>query len=769
MSGNEDTFQKAMNEGHSAAWDQQWEKAAAAYRVAVGEFPDHPNALSSLGLALYQLSKFDDSLHAYQRVAELNPTDPIPFEKMAELSERLGQLEHAIEAAMKAADLYLQNRDADKAIENWSRVTQLNPEHLLAHSRLAMVHERLGHARQAVDGYLAMAAVLQRTGNIQKTTELVNKAAQLMPDSPTVKQALSLLRANQMLPRPLRPKGGTGPIRMAQVKQLEAPRPVDESLDPISEARQRALTKLAGVLFDYADENVSLQNRRGMQAIMKGTGQLSLQKSDQTKVVLHLSQAIDFQMKNQEPQAADELEAVLEAGFDHAAVSFDLGYLRSKGERAESALRNLQGAVKHRDYALGARMLMGQILQRLGRNAEGAVQYLEALKLADAEVILSENADEVRQLYEPLIEAQSSQTDEAAQIRLCENISELLNRPNWRDNLLKARQELPQTSDGELPVPLAELLIQAESSQVLESINRVHQYARAGQVRLAMDEAFQALTHAPSYLPLHILIGDMLARANYIEDAIAKFTVVARAYSMRGEAAQAANILRRTIQLAPTDLSARTRLIEQLVALGQVDDAVGEYLDLADIYYRLAELELTRKTYTNALRMVQQSNADPAWNVNILQRMADIDMQRLDWKQAIRVYEQIRTLKPDDETTRKNLIGLSIRLGKQQQALTELDNYLTYLEGSGKDGISLLEELLVEYEDQDFLRGALAEQYRRAGRTEDAIALLDTVGESLLAAGKNDEAVNVIAQIVAMNPPNVEDYRKLLAQLTSGA
>lgn len=768
MSGNEDRFQKAMNEGHSAAWDQNWEKAAAAYRAALDEFPNHAGALSNLGLALYQLARFEDALHAYERVSELTPTDPVPFEKIAELSERLGQLNQAIQAAIKAADLHLQNRDAEKAIENWMRVIQLDPEHLLAHSRLAVVHERLGHTREAADEYLAMAALVQRAGKIEKTTEFVARAAKIMPNSPAVKQALSLLRANQMLPKPTRPKGGTGPIRMAQVKQLEAPRPSPSSLDPIAEARQRALTRLASVLFDYADEGSAAQARRGMQAIMKGTGQLSLQKADQTKVILHLGQAIDLQMNNQENQAADELEAALDAGFDHAALYFDLGYLRSKGDRLESALRSLQNAVKHRDYALGARLLMGQILQRLGRVGDAAIQYLEALRLADAAVVPADKADEIRQLYEPIIETQKSQSDEATQTRLCENIADLLNRPNWQEQLLKARQELPQPQEGELPVPLAEVLIQAESSQVLEAINRVHQYARAGQFRLAMDEAFQALTHAPSYLPLHILIGDMLIRAGRPEDAIAKFNVVARAYSIRGEVTQAVNLFRRIIQLAPMDLSTRMRLIEHLVASGQVDEAVSEYIDLAEVQYRLAEVDQARKTYATALRLVQQSNADPAWNMHLLQRMADIDMQRLDWKQAIRVYEQIRTLKPDDETARKHLIGLNIRLGQIQQALMELDNYLSYLEANGKDGILVLEELLSEYDDQVFLRRALAEQYRRAGRLEEAIAQLDAAGESLLAAGKRDEAVNVVAQIIAINPPNVEEYRKLLAQLQAG-
>ncbi len=66
MPKRENIYQRAMNEGHSAAWDQDWKKAAAAYRQALPEFPDQPRALNSLGLALYQLGEFDEALRTYQ-------------------------------------------------------------------------------------------------------------------------------------------------------------------------------------------------------------------------------------------------------------------------------------------------------------------------------------------------------------------------------------------------------------------------------------------------------------------------------------------------------------------------------------------------------------------------------------------------------------------------------------------------------------------------------------------------------------------------------
>jgi len=186
--------------------------------------------------------------------------------------------------------------------------------------------------------------------------------------------------------------------------------------------------------------------------------------------------------------------------------------------------------------------------------------------------------------------------------------------------------------------------------------------------------------------------------------------------------------------------------------------------------FYLAELDMARKTYTTALRVVQQSNASRDWNVHILQRMADIDLQRLNWKQALRIFEQIRTLRPDDEGARKHLVELNLRLGQQDQAISELENYLAYLDANGTSnkGVTFLEELVKDHDDQPLLKRALAEQLHHTGRTAEAVSKLDVLGEVLMESGKRREAMEVINQIILMNPPNVADYKTLLSQMQNG-
>jgi tetratricopeptide (TPR) repeat protein len=570
----------------------------------------------------------------------------------------------------------------------------------------------------------------------------------------------------------MRSQGSTGPLRSTKPKQIAAPAPSDSGLDPIADTTRKALARLAEVLFELSDGmGDQIPRARGnMQSIVRGTtGSLNLKPNDPLRIVLHISQAVDAQTRDQNDIAAEELDKAMAAGFNDPALYYDLGMLRSQGERKESAMRHLQIAVKHEEYALGARLLIAEAQQKQGRLPEAVAEYMEALRIADSLVVEPELAADIRQMYEPLIEAISHETQAENLERLCENIRQMLVRPNWQSAVLQAREQLPKAGDGMPPVPLAEVLAQAQSSQVIEAIGRVRQMARAGHLRSAMDEAFEAFREAPTYLPLHSLVGDLLIQDGRVDDAIAKYTVVAAAYSVRGEAAQAVNLLRRIVKVAPMNLSIRNRLIDQLSSRGQVDEAIGEYLDLADIYYRLAELDQARKTYTTALRQAQQGGANRAWTVKLLQRMADIDMQRLDWRQALRIFEQLRTLEPDDMLVRESLIDLNIRLNQTEQAAAELENCMQHLEQNGRqeDAILLLEGMLKNNPSQSMLHWSLADAYRKAGRKADAIRELDALGEELLTAGDRAGAAKTLEAIINLAPDNLADYRMALAKLRS--
>jgi tetratricopeptide (TPR) repeat protein len=194
MAGRQDIFQESMNKGHSAAWDQQWETAVKYYRQAVDEFPNNHGVLSSLGMAYFEMKNFEEALKIYQKAGQISPEDPLTSEKIAQVCERLGNIPECIQSSLKAADLFLKSRDTEKAVNNWMRILRLDPDHLGTHSRLAMIYERSGRKTDAVNEYLAMAAIMQQSGVVEKAAQVVEYALKLQPGNSKAEEALDLLR-----------------------------------------------------------------------------------------------------------------------------------------------------------------------------------------------------------------------------------------------------------------------------------------------------------------------------------------------------------------------------------------------------------------------------------------------------------------------------------------------------------------------------------------------------------------------------------------------
>ncbi len=456
----------------------------------------------------------------------------------------------------------------------------------------------------------------------------------------------------------------------------------------------------------------------------------------------------------------------MDLGLSHPAADFEIGLLLPP-RNTQRALHSLQRSVKHPDFALGSYLLLAGIYQSSGDIEKAATAYLQALRLADAATVPIEHSDELAQLYEPIIEGQTNIKDKEQLKKLCDTVSVQLMRPDWRTYLQTARREMPaQSSDG-LPVPLAEMLLETNSSQVVEALGRVRALVDQRKYRAAMDEVYNALQISPTYLPLHVQIGDILLHNGQTQEAVIKFMLVAELYSLRGEAAQAMRLLARVVQMTPMELKVRNRLIELMVAQGHLEDALQQYMDLAMVYYHLAELNMARQTYASALRLAQQAKVEPSWTVELLYKLADIDLQRLDLRQAVRIFEQIRTMEPEDMRARRSIIDLNFRLGQDVAALSEVDGFTALLEHSGQRAVAIefLSDLTAERPESMELNKRLADLYVRDGKNLLAVERLDLIADSLLNAGNREAAMAMLKAIIALKPVNLKDYQTALMKL----
>ncbi|TLN22459.1 tetratricopeptide repeat protein, partial [bacterium] len=289
MTGNQDAYKNAMNQGHNAAWEQNWDEAAKWYQQALEVIPNDAMALTSLGLALFEQRRFDESLRFYQRAANLYPNDPGPLDKMARIYELQGRTPDAVQTWMTASNLHLNLRDADKAIGYLQQAIALQPENVNARSRLAMILDKLGRKNEAITEYLSVASLLQSAGETAKVNQIIQYLYQSQPDSNELRHALTLLRNKQPLPRPAKTRrSATGPIQPEQPAKLDKAKEAPQTPDPVNEARRSAMAELAAMLFSQAEESPSGQvSRRGISSLTRGTGGLSLEQAEQTRIMLH--------------------------------------------------------------------------------------------------------------------------------------------------------------------------------------------------------------------------------------------------------------------------------------------------------------------------------------------------------------------------------------------------------------------------------------------------------------------------------------------------
>lgn len=740
MAGNREIYEQAMSMGHSAAWDQEWNAAINSYARAIQEVPDDPLAHNSLGLALLQARRYDDSLKVYTRAHQLAPDDPVPLEKSADVLERLGRLKEAAQQYVNVADIYLAQRDLDKAIGNWERATRLTPGLMQIHFRLAQSYERTGQKKNAVREYLTLAFNFRANDDTPKALQAVERALRLDPFNPQALNTKQALESGATVVVPQEFEQQAPEQRRDGFEAKDARDSVGDSdpRGPLGETTEAALADLAEIVLS----------------------------DDLSMATTHAIQAIELQKIDEHQAAIASYQKAEAAGMRSNALSMCLGSQYIALQQWQEAISALNKAKADPEYAAGAAHGLGQAYHALHKQRQSAEQLIDALRLVDTSLAMgAEEASQLEAVYTSLSGGLAG-LEEGDLVKMNSRFNKWLTGPDWKRRVAETRRQLMETLSSEGAAALHELVTEG-GDQITDMVATIDRYMRQKLLVLAMDEAFHAIEIAPTYLPVHLRVAQILMEEGHIQPAITKYNMIANSFLARNETGRAAEILNEVIAIAPTDTGLRTSLIELLEKEQRWDEVLDQYINLADAYYQLADLEQARATYQEAMRLAQRVNAESKKRAEIMHRMADIDLSRLDLRQALRTYEQIRSVEPNDERARRSLIDLNYRLNNPIEAVKELDGLLRIFaqQRRGDQIVGTLEELVTRMPNDMALRSRLAAVYRQIKRIQDAIAQLDALGELQLEAGLYQDACATIKQIVALGPNDVAQYRNLLAQL----
>jgi tetratricopeptide (TPR) repeat protein len=763
MVGKRDVFEEAMKRASNYAWDKQWAKAIALYKRALTEFPDDLTALVSLGMAYLESHQLEEALSAYQKASQLTPNDPLAWERVADVQERLGRLTEAAETYVTMASVHIERKAVGKAVETWLRATRLAPDHLGAHLSLAEVYAKQGKARVAAGERLTLARILQRRGQTEKAIQQCRLALELDPRSARAHATLEALRAGERLEQ-VKPAPIPADIKVEEAKEIEE-KIEEEEGNPVATARQKALMELAETLFEEHPVEDALAD---VTAFVEGRGaRETAPKLTQGQIDAILGQAIDSQTRGVIDKAITNYSRLVEAGVDQPAIHFSLGILFQEKMQLDKAIRELLLTTRHPEYGLASHFAMGECYRVQGKIEDALEHFIEVLKIVDLQTVQRDQADDLIQLYDSLAESYTAKGDRDKVTTFLDSMVDFLSGKGWQNKVMEARRRLDSVAEEGVTRSLAEILEVPGSEEVLASMAMSQEYTKRNMLLTAIEEIYRAIEMAPTYLPLHLRLAEVFARQERFEEAIAKYMAVAEVYHMRGDDRQAIGIYKRVLKLSPMDVNVRARMIGLLASRGEIDQALEEYMSLADDHYQLAQIDKALEKFNEALHLASQASKERTWKVQILHKIGDMNMQRVDWRRATAAYEEVKALSPDDEQVRLYLFDLYQKQGQIPKALAELRELVKYYEAKEQPqkALSILKDTIQLRPQEMSLRALLARVYAQQGMKREAVAELDALGEMQLEAGLRDEAVQTVEQIIALGPANVEAYRQLLEHI----
>jgi tetratricopeptide (TPR) repeat protein len=751
VAGNRARYDQALSRGHSFSWDQRWREAIEQFDIAVAEYSEEPAPYAGLGMAYLELDELEQALANYKLAARHSRGDIIYLRQVAEVQERLGQKEPAGQTYMAIGEILLRNGAVDEAAENWNRAVQLAPNLLGAHQRLGRYYTQQGQVRPAVRAYLSVTRLYQARGDQDRALRTSREALNLDPRNPDILTAIEMIQHGEAIFAPAE----TAPIAsldsnlrdaMGAATGLEGEDAVAaEEASPVQNAQRMALEQLAEELFEEG-----------------GDGDVAFAKVERDAL---LGKALDLQTRGLINEAINYYERAVEAGVDSAAAHFNLGLLYQSKLRFEDAIRELKLSVQDHEYRLGSHFALGESFRARGEIDKAVEHFVTVLKIVDLATVQHEQADRLIELYENLADSLLTRGEPEKASLFANALVEFLSHKGWEDKVRAARSRLDALSGGRMMI-LGDILT-AGSAQVLESLYLSQEYARRDLLGAAVEEVYRAIVLSPEYLPAHIHLGELLVRQERIETAVAKFAAVGDTFRIRGDMNSAINMYERIVQISPLDLAIRSRLVELLKRLGQIDRSLEHYLALGEGYYQLAQVDKAREIYQDALKLAPRGSEEHHWRARLLHRLADIDMQRFDWTRALAAYRELRVEEPVDERTAITLIDLYYRVGQPVLALRELDQYLKQLVSAGRGSkvVGILEDMARRHPAETGIVQRLVRLYLSQNRRKEAFERLDALGEAQLEAGETKKAIATIEQIVKLGPPNVLSYQQLLKEL----
>jgi pilus assembly protein FimV len=325
-------------------------------------------------------------------------------------------------------------------------------------------------------------------------------------------------------------------------------------------------------------------------------------------------------------------------------------------------------------------------------------------------------------------------------------------------NPIKTRQEAEKAEKAgklEQAIPLYRLLLE-DNPRDWNTINKIGDlFAKIGKMREAGDEyakvgefyakdGFHLKAIAiwkkinkldPSVVEPYAKLADLYAKQGLVMEAKGQYQIVADDQLKRSRFREAAETLRKMVEIDSSDLKTRSRLADIYTKEGSTAKAVGEYIAISD--------ELNLKGHPAEAIQVLEKGLKIDTGISVKLQLGRVHLAQRSYEKAIAYLEETTA----QEASPESLMQLGqAYLGAKRVA----------------DAQSTLESVLEKSPALQEARIILVQIYAIQGRADQAYDTVIPLAEELLLKRDAERAANLLLQITSRSPHHVRTLQKLV-------
>lgn len=325
-------------------------------------------------------------------------------------------------------------------------------------------------------------------------------------------------------------------------------------------------------------------------------------------------------------------------------------------------------------------------------------------------------------------------------------------------NPIKTRQEAEKAEKaGKLDqaIPLYRQLLE-DNPRDWNTINKIGDlFAKIGKMREAGDEyakvaefyardGFHLKAIAiwkkinkldPSVVEPYAKLADLYAKQGLVMEAKGQYQIVSEDQLKRGRLKEAAETLRKMVEIDSADLKTRSRLADIYTREGSTAKAVGEYIAISD--------ELNLKGHPAEAIQVLEKGLKIDSGIKVKAQLGKVHLAQRAYEKAIAYLEEVTAQEPSPE-------GM-IQLGQAYLGAKRVT-----------DAQSTLESVLEKAPQSQEARIILVQIYAVQSRPDEAYDTVIPLVEQLLLKRDSDRANNLLLQITNRSPHHVRTLQKLV-------